>query len=431
MHCFRRALILITVFLFATCSSFSAEVRVFSDAKDAITANLKLFENATGETFYGSVYTFKTDQSGLMRLALLRDAARRGNKVYLLVDDFANKISPAIAQYLQSEGVHIYVYNKQKILKPKTWFNRNHEKIWTNGKTFIVSDMNEGNKYYGPNARNRSKGLGMVIHGPQARDAFEHEKKLFSSKYTSPLSTNKAFPEELTAAKAKIDEAAKQLQKLKTVPDNEWKRGFQAVDDDKLRFVHDEEYKSKLNSESTSAEFLAMIEDAKAGEKLVIVSPYLIFTKQQMKALRAARERGVNIKLLTNSGASNNQRLAHLGYVSQRDSLIRMGIDVKESRGTQLLHAKGAALLSAGENPVPRRAFVGSLQAHERADLDLETIAVTEDPALATRIYDELGSMLENSVLASGPPREKINAAARCVINCLLRIGIAPIRKQL
>ena len=51
-----------------------------------------------------------------------------------------------------------------------------------------------------------------------------------------------------------------------------------------------------------------------------------------MQAFRAARDRGVRIRILTNSLASNDAPMAHAGYARHRKTLLEMGIELHEMR---------------------------------------------------------------------------------------------------
>lgn len=69
-----------------------------------------------------------------------------------------------------------------------------------------------------------------------------------------------------------------------------------------------------------------------ASKDLLVVSPYFVPGQEIMTAFSAARERGVRIRVLTNSLASNDAPLAHAGYARHRKQLLQMGVELHELR---------------------------------------------------------------------------------------------------
>ncbi|MGJ7537350.1 MULTISPECIES: phospholipase D family protein [unclassified Variovorax] len=78
---------------------------------------------------------------------------------------------------------------------------------------------------------------------------------------------------------------------------------------------------------------LQLIGQARAD--LLIISPYFVPGKDMLQAFSAARTRGVRIRVLTNSLASNDAPVAHVGYARHREELLAMGIELYELRSEQ------------------------------------------------------------------------------------------------
>ncbi len=74
---------------------------------------------------------------------------------------------------------------------------------------------------------------------------------------------------------------------------------------------------------------------AQTRQDLVIVSPYFVPGAQIRSALAQARQRGVRIRVLTNSLASNDAPVAHVGYARHRTDLLDMGIELYEMRADE------------------------------------------------------------------------------------------------
>ena len=72
-----------------------------------------------------------------------------------------------------------------------------------------------------------------------------------------------------------------------------------------------------------------------AKRELLIVSPYFVPGKGIMQAFKDARARGVRVRVLTNSLASNDAPIAHAGYMGHRKALLDLGVELYEMRSEQ------------------------------------------------------------------------------------------------
>ena len=85
-----------------------------------------------------------------------------------------------------------------------------------------------------------------------------------------------------------------------------------------------------------------------AKSELTMVSPYFVPGPDMKAALAAARARGVRIRVLTNSLASNDAAAAHAGYARHRMELLAMGVELYEMRSEQ--GTSGLGLGSSGSS---------------------------------------------------------------------------------
>ena len=155
---------------------------------------------------------------------------------------------------------------------------------------------------------------------------------------------------------------------------------------------------------------------AQAKTDLLIVSPYFVPGKMMMAQFADIRRRGVRIRILTNSLASNDAPAAHAGYARYRKDLLAMGIELYEMRAEQQgsVNSFGATGSSSGSSSSTSRAslhakvavvdqqllVVGSMNLDLRSKLQNSEIAVVIrnaklareatnliEPGLATRSY--------------------------------------------
>jgi cardiolipin synthase C len=100
-----------------------------------------------------------------------------------------------------------------------------------------------------------------------------------------------------------------------------------------------------------------------AQRELLIISPYFVPGPDMKRAFAQARERGVRVRVLTNSLASNDAPIAHAGYARHRPELLAMGVELYEMRSE--LTGLGTALgmpggSSGGGNTSPTGSVGGS-----------------------------------------------------------------------
>ncbi|WP_312835358.1 phospholipase D-like domain-containing protein [Comamonas sp.] len=67
-----------------------------------------------------------------------------------------------------------------------------------------------------------------------------------------------------------------------------------------------------------------------AKKDLLIVSPYFVPGETMRQAFKDAVQRGVRVRILTNSLSSNDAPIAHIGYARHRENLLRDGVELYE-----------------------------------------------------------------------------------------------------
>ncbi len=132
-----------------------------------------------------------------------------------------------------------------------------------------------------------------------------------------------------------------------------------------------------------------------ARESVVLTSPYLIPGQRGMDLIRAQRERGVSFKMLTNSLAATDEPLVHIGYRKYRLPMLAMGVDLYElspvrvKRASRLgfirpslgrLHAKSVVVDGS-------KVFLGSMNFDPRSEKHNTEMGVFIDsPQLAREV---------------------------------------------
>ncbi|RPH67060.1 MAG: phospholipase D family protein [Burkholderiales bacterium] len=130
-----------------------------------------------------------------------------------------------------------------------------------------------------------------------------------------------------------------------------------------------------------------------ARREVILISPYFVPGKRGVGIARELRARGVRLRVLTNSLASTDAPVVHIGYARYREDLLEAGVELHELRN------------QLGE-PRSRLGSFGSSQASLHAKalvIDRRTLVIGSmniDPRSA-RLNTEIGLVIRSPVLAA------------------------------
>jgi putative cardiolipin synthase len=187
----------------------------------------------------------------------------------------------------------------------------------------------------------------------------------------------------------------------------------------KARVVADDPMKILQESASASHLLLPNLlpEFESLGSERVLVSPYFVPGKAGVARLRALSERGVKVRVLTNSLASTDVPAVHAGYQKYRRALLDAGVELHELKPTASGAARGGAPAGSGpgtaKSPLSgssqaslhakvlvfdrRSLFVGSMNIDPRSVLtNTEIGVVVEHDELAASMVEKLDSQLSD-----------------------------------
>jgi len=136
---------------------------------------------------------------------------------------------------------------------------------------------------------------------------------------------------------------------------------------------------------------LALIDQASSD--ILIVSPYFVPGDDMKLAFARARERGIRLRILTNSLASNDAPLAHAGYARHRKELLQQGIALYELRSLQGGKADTGTLRStAGQ--------IAGSQGSSRAMLHSKMLVLDGKLTVIGSMNLDMRSQLQNTEIA-------------------------------
>jgi putative cardiolipin synthase len=127
-----------------------------------------------------------------------------------------------------------------------------------------------------------------------------------------------------------------------------------------------------------------------ARSDLLVISPYFVPGSDMKQAFAAARTRGVRIRVLTNSLASNDAPVAHVGYARHRKELLETGVELYELRSEQT--SFGNVFGSSGGD--------GSAAGESRAMLHSKVLVMDGRLLVVGSMNLDLRSQLQNTEIA-------------------------------
>jgi putative cardiolipin synthase len=134
-----------------------------------------------------------------------------------------------------------------------------------------------------------------------------------------------------------------------------------------------------------------------ARSELLVISPYFVPGKDMLQAFSAARAKGVRIRVLTNSLASNDAPVAHVGYARHREALLKMGIELYELRSEQ---SNFGSVFGSSGGSAGGGTGSGSVTGESRAMLHSKVLVMDGRLLVVGSMNLDLRSQLQNTEIA-------------------------------
>lgn len=327
---------------------------VVNDGIEALALRLLMAERAE-RSIDAQYYLIEDDTVGNLFIEALLAAADRGVRVRLLVDDmFTKGLDKEMAALDSRPNFEIRVFNpfarrSARHLDAVTGFTRinrrMHNKSFTvDNQITIVGGRNIANEYFGARKDVNFSDLDVLAIGPvvaDISDAFDaywrHPAAIpvpgFARMPNDPASRLPALRAKLQASRDRVAATpyanAVRSQLLATLEKDAdaftWAPYTVAVDSP------DKSINAKArDNESIRTPLIDSLQSAES--ELLLISPYFVPQKTGIEHIRALRERGIMVSIVTNSLAANNQKLVHGGYAPARKPLLRAGVRLFEVR---------------------------------------------------------------------------------------------------
>lgn len=389
------------MFLLALAAPLRADVfRVLDDPRDAAQARVDIIQQATKEI--DAVYFLaRNDRITMVALALLRDARRRGvGSVRMIVDANFQHIPKAVLAHLSDEGVQVRVYHPLTLRHPSWLFRRMHEKFFVvDGARYITGGRNLAEAYFGLAERNYVD-RDVYVEGESALEADRHFEELWTSKDVVALHVHVSEREKEKAARVLDDAACKLEGFISLDTQRNWSEGKHDIED--VEFVHD----PLDDGPRITARLKEIIGGAQSS--VVIESPYLVPTPGLLDLLKKKIRDGVRVQIVTNSWRSSDGLLAYVGYLKYRRRMRHAGIDLREYKGPDMLHAKSMVVDG-------RTVLVGSYNVDPRSvNLNAEAMCIAADDEAAQELLASIGAHADNAwIVGAREHRMTLSRGAR------------------
>jgi putative cardiolipin synthase len=345
-------------------------VYVLEDGSGSMVARAWLTEYAE-KTIDIQYFIFSTDNVGLIACDYLIRAADRGVKVRIIVDDImVDADAEDILMFNSHENISVKIYNPgvnlgknifQKIGKFTSDFKsanqRMHNKTFiVDGKVVITGGRNIADEYFDYDHEYNFRDRDVLLLGKASKMV----NQSFDDFWNSSLSQNVSDVIQTTSQNLSSINRFDNLHEYACNPDNFWPQvrdRIEALPDtfksivesgklvwlNEVRFVSDKPGKNDDENGlggggiSTSA-LVDLIKNAKTT--IDIQTPYLITTDYSQSLFKEAVDRGVKIRILTNSLASTDNIEAFSGYQSERQNLLKTGVRIFEFRPDAAIRKK-------------------------------------------------------------------------------------------
>jgi putative cardiolipin synthase len=319
---------------------------------DAFMARVILIENAK-KSLDLQYFIYAEDEVAYALTQLLVEAADRGVKVRILIDDLLKKDSDVKLEALtQHPNIEIKLFNPTSARKSMGWlqmaFNvdtlgrRMHNKLLVaDNSAAVIGGRNIEDIYFAADKKNIFIDNDVLAIGPIAAEASNE----FETYWRSKISVN--IKELISQDSTEDYEILRKglFKSVNTLRHNEYVN--EAAERDFYKQIHAHELplyygdahiyfdiptKITTSEEDTSTHLSAQIRPlfSTIDKSLKIINPYFIPNESMMKTIAKLRSRGVEIYIVTNSLATNDGIPVYSAYSRYQKELLELGVHLYE-----------------------------------------------------------------------------------------------------
>ena len=361
-------------------------------------------------------YVWYSDPGGLVVLEHVIEAAERGVRVRSVVDDtLFLKGKSSLASLSAHPNIESRVFNPwastgaarvaETAVRAKKLNRRMHDKLLiADNQAAILGGRNIGDHYFGLHHKYNFHDLDMVVIGDAAAESSEIFDHFWNSDRVIPAT---AFVEEVSWETI-AEERKEGLAELQATDElagfpvtrRDWTEELAVLVDRMSPGTSTLEYDRLIDEtdEHTFDAVLGLVDLVEQAQReVLIVNAYIIPGERMMEIFRNAADRGVRVRVLTNSLASNDVPAVTAKYKKYRKPLIEAGVELYEFSAhpeiqagivdTDPVKAKFAGLHTKALVVDRESVYIGSLNLDPRSiRLNTEMGMIVTSPALAEEV---------------------------------------------
>jgi len=297
-------------------------------------------------------YMYHQDTVGGLLTYEAISAADRGVRVRMLIDDiYGNQDEDTWVGLDAHENIEVRMWNPwkrgrgrmiQSIVRVAAIDYRMHAKSFTaDNQATIVGGRNIGDEYFDADKDLAFADIDVLSIGPPVREVSSEFDSYWNAEHAYPVNilvrqgTDKDLAN-LRSAKEAFFKKQSTSDYVKALTDSDLARGLKdgslAFDWSEARVIHDSPQKEDLKKAGRDELLMSQLAPYITGAKKTvdIVSPYFVPGDRATEALCKLSQDGVEVRILTNSLASNDVSAVHAGYSKYRRTLLRCGVQLFE-----------------------------------------------------------------------------------------------------
>lgn len=421
--------------------------RLLDSNEDGLRWRLVLIDSAK-YSIDAQYYLWYGDAAGRILAKHLIDAADRGVRVRLLVDDLNTMLVDAatvalrddIAARLDSHpNIELRLFNpwsyrklggriRESLGDVSRVNQRMHNKsLIVDNRAVVIGGRNLGDEYMGLNAEFNFRDLDVLGIGPVAPSTSAIFDDFWNSEWVAPASmlNVQVSPDERMQLYVELDRAIRQTTSLQEFPPDprDWTKEVADLEG-QLQPGTAEVYSDRPVSPDIEHVMLERIDALidEAQQELLIENAYIIPSDRGITRLRRLHDKGVGIRILTNSLASHDVPAVNSHYKKWRKPIIGAGAELYELRHDPAIQeavsdsdpvsARFAGLHSKAMVVDRRKIYIGSMNYDPRSALiNTEMGVFIDSPGLG----EQLAQLIERDMQPSNSWQVTLDAAGKLV----------------
>ena len=399
---------------------------VLNDPLEALAARLHLIDRAE-KTLDLQYYIWDNDKIGALALHSIINAANRGVKVRLLIDDNnAKKMEGIFLALDQHENIDVKLYNPYRfrhyramdmVLDLKRINRRMHNKSFiVDNQLALIGGRNMSNQYYNVSDSYQFADVDVILAGSATDEIIHSFDEYWNDDYAysvKQLVNPRHYTLRYEGLKQQLDEHYREVTVQNYLNLAYRSQAFERWLNEKIKFdwVSAEVVKdspSKIKSKASKEEHLnfQLLNRLEQPEHSVdIISAYFVPEEKGAEKLGELAKSGVNVRVLTNSFRANDVPVVHAFYSNYRKDLLQNDVKLYE-----FLYAPDQKNLYENTEELSKQAKV-KMKGLSRSSLHAKLMAIDEkqvfigsfnfDPR-SSYLNTEIGVLLNSPKLARG-----------------------------